>query len=122
VRKCEIAGCYEKPIEKAHIRSKGGGATTGKHNIINLCVGHHRLYPDSFHSIGVWSFAKKFGFEERFKQAYAIEAELEQARRKDTIGKWQSRKKKGKRICPHCKRSWSKGILLIPKEARAIQI
>jgi len=46
MRKCEVGGCYRKPVEKCHIKTKGAGGTSKPHNIIYLCIGHHRLDND----------------------------------------------------------------------------
>ena len=103
-----MGGCFRTPVEKAHILSKGAGGTAKPHNIIRLCVGHHRLNPDSFHNAGVWSFADKFGFRERFENAYRIERELVAQKRARNWQKVRTRQAHRRRlICPTCRRRWS---------------
>lgn len=108
MKRCEIGGCYEQPVEKAHIKSKGAGGSNEKHNIINLCYWHHRKAPDSFHNIGVWSFAELHNLTDRFKMAFELENKLQSQRYNKKALQFRN---KLKRICPTCKRSWSKGII-----------
>ena len=109
--KCEIGGCYKQPVEKAHIYSKGGGGSKRKHNIINLCVDHHRLDPKSFHRMGVWSFADLHGLRERFEEAFRIEREIEQEKQTKMFMKARAKQQVDrKKFCPTCKRRWTKGV------------
>jgi hypothetical protein len=110
--KCDIGGCFRQPVEKAHIKSKGSGGSNKKHNIIHLCSFHHRTGPNAFHNIGVWSFAKLFDLVERFEEAYDVESEIVTEKKDKQFKKYVARqKKKAKRICPTCKRVWSKGVI-----------
>lgn len=109
--KCEIGGCFRQPVEKAHINSKGSGGSKKPHNIIDLCVYHHRLSQYSLdHNKGVWWFADHFGLRERFERAFEAEREIERGKRDIRITKFKQRQAESrKRYCPTCKRRWGKG-------------
>jgi len=110
--KCEVGGCFNQPVEKAHIRSRGAGGSNKPHNIVHLCTYHHRRGDKSFHIMGIWSFAKLFGFTERFETAYDLEAGLTRTKKVKTLSRAkEKREKKPTRICPHCRRIWSKGVI-----------
>ena len=111
--RCEVPGCFNQPVEKAHIKSRGVGGSNKPHNIINLCVDHHRRGNKAFHLLGVWSFAKLFGFTERFEAAYDAEIGIVKTKRIKQFTKTKERENiRAKRVCPHCKRAWSKGVIL----------
>ncbi len=109
--RCEIGGCYRQPVEKAHIKSKGSGGSSKPHNIILLCVYHHRLGPYSLdHNKGWEWFADHFGLRERFEAAFAAEREIDRGKRENRITKFKLRQAiSRKRYCPTCNRRWSKG-------------
>jgi len=112
MKKCEVGGCFNQPVEKAHIKSRGAGGSNGSHNIINLCVDHHRRGNQAFHLIGVWSFAKLFGFTERFENAYDIESGLTRTKKTNQISRAKvKREKRATRICPTCRRVWTRGVI-----------
>ena len=111
MKRCEIGGCYRQPIESCHIKSDGSGGSNRKHNKINLCSYHHRTAKDSFHNIGVWSFAKLHGLTDKFEVAFDKEAAIDKIRRERNQKSLNRRKEKSKRICPTCKRRWSKGVI-----------
>ena len=109
--KCEIGGCYRTPVEKAHIYSKGGGGSRKPHNIINLCVEHHRGDGKSMHQMGVWAFAKLHGLTERFQKAYEIEQQIEREKRLKYYAKVRAKQAENrKKYCPTCKRQWNRGV------------
>ena len=107
--KCEIGGCYSRPVEKAHIKSKGSGGSNKPHNIICLCIEHHRTGPFALdHNKGPWWFADHFGLRERFEQVFEKERELQRSRLHDRLTRQRQRSRK--RYCPTCRRRWSKGV------------
>jgi len=113
IKKCEVSGCFNQPVEKAHIKSRGAGGSTKKHNRILLCTEHHRRGNKSFHFMGVWSFAKLFGFTERFEAAYDLEAGIQKAKRASTIKKVKATQNiRAKRFCPMCRRALPRGVKL----------
>ena len=108
MQRCSIGGCFRQPIEDAHIKSRGSGGSKEPHNIIKLCSFHHRISPRSFHNIGIWSFANLHNLIDRFNRALDLEREIQAEKYKAKVFK---AKNKPRKICPTCKRNWSRGIL-----------
>ena len=65
---CEICGYHADPPH--HIRTRGAGGSDEASNLLSLCTAHHR----EAHTIGVWSFANKYGqFQEKILEALDLE-------------------------------------------------
>lgn len=68
MRHCAICG---RPAERHHILSRGawGKAAETPDNIIHLCPSHHTLGPTAIHRMGVRSWARHYGLEDRVSRA-----------------------------------------------------
>jgi len=65
---CEICGYHADPPH--HIRTRGAGGSDEASNLLSLCTAHHT----EAHTIGVWSFANKYGqFQEKILEALDLE-------------------------------------------------
>jgi len=65
---CEICGNYSAAPH--HIRTRGAGGSDEASNLLSLCTAHHT----EAHTIGVWSFANKYGqFQEKILEALDLE-------------------------------------------------
>lgn len=63
---CCVPGCDQRPIEVAHLREgtdAGMGRKSSDWFTVSLCLNHHRIGPQSQHSIGETSFGKLHGID-----------------------------------------------------------
>lgn len=56
-QECVIPGCFDRPVEAAHTKSRGAGGTSA--DLVSLCVGHHR----ESHDFGQKTFCHKYGLD-----------------------------------------------------------
>lgn len=118
MKRCEVKFCFKTPVERCHIRPKGAGGSNKPHNIIHLCIYHHRG-AEVCQEHQRDAFAKAHGFVERFKKALDTEYELEREKRFKIILKRKKAQAERKR-CGTCNRFLPRGFK--PKNSRDIQI